>query len=131
MKCPVCDSEQVGEFFRDLMNCTRCTHIFKKEFKQFNNKTVFDLEHYGELKPRLQELKKYLAGEENYFEFIFPSVVFYGNELTPNIYKDDMNHYFTMNSIAKLTRELGFKIMKLDARWDGNLNETFLKVVLE
>ncbi len=126
--CPVCDSVDIVNFFKDLQTCTNCTHIFKSEPIIHNLKTFFNLEKYASFQEPFSKIMAFLKeGEE--FEFIMPTVVFYGNELSENIYDPDINHYFTQSSLMKLMHRYGFKIKKQDVRWAGNLNETFLKVV--
>ncbi len=128
MICPVCKSEKVSTFFKDLSTCGSCTHIFKNEPVNHNLKSYFNLEHYSELTAPLTYLYEQLeTGTE--FEFIFPSVVFYGNRLSQEIYTEGINHYFTQNSMMRLMEIFKFKVKKQDVRWAGNMCETFLKVV--
>ena len=127
MICPVCQSESIIPFYNDLSTCKDCTHIFKNEPLVHHLKTYFDLENYTTFAKPFATLREELeTGTE--FEFILQSVVFYGNRLSQNIYTENMNHYFTQNSLMRLMSIFKLKVKKQDVRWSGNLCETFLKV---
>ena len=131
MKCPICDNEKCEELIIDLVQCTNCSHIFKKEM---NKDKVPLITHLHMLNENIIEwIREYVSknmGET--IDFEFPSMILFTMEVKPNdFYNDKFNHYFNQLSLNILLERCGLEPIEQINRYQNKICTTYLRAKKE
>ena len=133
MICPICNCKISEDLIIDLVQCSYCSHIFKKEIKTTIDKySTAQLHMFG--LNILKEIRDIVLnmGEGEEMAFEFPSMLFYTMEIKPNdFYNDKFNHYFNQMSLIILLERCGLIPVNQINEWEGNVCLTRLTVKKE
>jgi hypothetical protein len=131
VSCPICESEETAELVVDLLLCSSCNHIFKREPFEWGEINIYELHKYIDPVRELREVCSLLHSGDR-LKFVFPSMMFSKLEICPNdFYVDKYNHYFNQMSLMTLLDRCGLKVIWQTNVVSNNWCETTVETVKE